>query len=202
MTFNKEIESCLEQIKSLEMSFQEVRESEILPLSFFSSNYDRLSVLKQYIHKIEEAQYLQMQEHLNKRNAETEQEELPRMIIPRLIEESMPEPNQEIIEEKSPETIITEVIEEKESVAVGLLGDKIAKTLYMDLKKSLSLNDYFRFQRELFAGNASLMETTLNHLNDLHSLPDAMTYLKTHLAWNWEDETVCAFIEILEKRFD
>ena len=175
MTFNKEIESCLEQVRNLEMSFQEARELEILPLSFFSSNYDRLSVLKQHVHKIEEVQCLQMQEHLNKRNAEEGQEE-------------------------SSEAI-TEVIEEKESAAVGFLSEKIAKTLSVDFKKSLSLNDYFRFQRELFTGNALLMDTTLNHLSDLNSLSDAMSYLKTHLAWNWEDETVCDFVEILEKRF-
>ena len=176
MTFNKEIEYCLEQIKSLEMSFQEVKESEILPLSFFSSNYDRLSILKEYIHKIEEAQYLQMQEHLNKKNAENEQE-------------------------KTSEITIVEEVDEKEPIAARFLGDKIAKTLHADLKKSLSLNDYFRFQRDLFMGNASLMETTLNHLSDLYSMQDAMNYLKTHLAWDWEDKTVCDFVEILEKRF-
>jgi len=201
MTFNKEIESCLEQIRDLEMSFREARESEILPLSFFSSNYDRLSVLKQYVHKIEEAQYLQMQEHLNKRSVEEEQEELSRMIIPKLIAEELPETTPAIMKEESSETIIVEVVEEKKSDAAGFLGDRIAKTLHTDLKKSLSLNDHFRFQRILFAGNTSLMDTTLNHLNDLCSLPDAISYLKTHLAWNWEDETVCDFVEILEKRF-
>ena len=175
MAFNREIESCLEQIRDLEKSFQDAIESEILPLSFFSSNYDRLSVLKQHLHKVEEVQYLQMQEHLQKKDAE-EVQEYPRIIAPELIEEAEP-------------------------AAVGFLGEKIAKTLYADIKKSLSLNDSFRFQRELFEGNASLMERTLDYLNDSHSMQDASVYLRTHLAWNWDDEIVCDFVKILEKRF-
>ena len=188
MTFKKEIEFCLEQIGNLEASFRGVKEQEIIPLSFFSSNYDRLSALKQCLHNIEEAQYLQMQEHLNKRDIEEEQGELSQMIVPQSVKAELPKANE-----------IENII--KEPVAAGFLGDKIAKTLYADIKKSLSLNDSFRFQRELFAGNLPLMETTLNHLNDFHSLPDAIAYLKTHLAWNWDDEIVCDFVKILEKRF-
>jgi hypothetical protein len=179
MAFNKEIESCLEQIKQLERAFQEAQEMEILPISFFSANYDRVNVLKRSIYEMEETQCLEMQNHLKEEKEEEEEEELP-------IAQAKPL----LVEEK-----------EKESAANGFLGDKIGKTLFTDLKKSLSLNDRFRFQRDIFAGNAYLMEETLDYLSDLHSLDESIGYLNAHFYMNWEDESVVAFREILEKRF-
>jgi hypothetical protein len=91
--------------------------------------------------------------------------------------------------------------EEKESLPVTFLGDKIIKTIYADLKKSLRLNDRFRFQRDLFGNDSEWMDKTLNDLNSLSSLQETANYLQEHFAWNPENESVIAFKEILEKRF-
>jgi hypothetical protein len=91
--------------------------------------------------------------------------------------------------------------EEKETPPVTFLGDKIIKTIYTDLKKSLSLNDRFRFQRDLFGNDTKLMDNTLDNLNDLSSLQETMDYLHNRFVWNEKDESVIAFKEILEKRF-
>jgi primosomal protein N'' len=73
--------------------------------------------------------------------------------------------------------------------------------MYADLKKSLSLNDRFRFQRNLFENNAGLMDKTLDELNNLSTLKETLDYLNSRFAWNWENEPAGAFKEILEKRF-
>jgi hypothetical protein len=97
----------------------------------------------------------------------------------------------------------TEISEkkEKELASPVFLGDRIIKTVYTDLKKSLSLNDRFRFQKDLFENNAVLMDKTLDDLNNLSSLPEMLDYLKNHFSWEWGNESVMAFKEILEKRF-
>jgi len=90
---------------------------------------------------------------------------------------------------------------EKEALSPVFLGDKISKTIYADLKKSMSLNDRFRFQRDLFENNAGLLDKVLDDLNNLSSLQETLDYLHSRFTWNWEDESVSAFKEIIEKRF-
>jgi hypothetical protein len=101
-----------------------------------------------------------------------------------------------------PEIQETEKIEEKGPLPITFLGDKIVKTIYADLKKSLSLNDRFRFQRDLFDNNIELMDNTLSDLNNFSSFQETMDYLQSYFAWNWEDESAQAFKELLEKRFN
>jgi predicted nucleic acid-binding Zn-ribbon protein len=91
--------------------------------------------------------------------------------------------------------------EEKELLPLTFLGDKITKSIYADLKKSLTLNDRFRFQKDLFGNDVRCMDNTLNDLNAFSSLKETTDYLRNRFAWNWEDESTLAFKEILEKRF-
>lgn len=69
------------------------------------------------------------------------------------------------------------------------------------LLKAFTLNDRFRFRRELFGGDEARMNKAINDLNDLHSYEDSVTYLNNELKWNIEDEAVADFIKLLEKRF-
>jgi uncharacterized coiled-coil protein SlyX len=89
----------------------------------------------------------------------------------------------------------------KETLPPVFLGDRITKTVYADLKKSLSLNDRFRFQRNLFENNAALMDKTLDDLNTFSSLQETLDYLNSRFSWDWKNEPTLAFNEILEKRF-
>ena len=75
------------------------------------------------------------------------------------------------------------------------------KKNFSDFRKAFSLNDRFRFRRELFGGDEARMNKVINDLNDLHSYEDSVTYLNNELKWNIEDEAVADFIKLLEKRF-
>ena len=77
----------------------------------------------------------------------------------------------------------------------------VGKEKFSDFRKAFSLNDRFRFRRELFGGDEARMNKVINDLNDLHSYEDSVTYLNNELKWNIEDEAVADFIKLLEKRF-
>lgn len=127
---------------------------------------------------------------------ETEQEvEEPEPVSPR--QDEVIEPVMEVTVTK--ETIVKETA--SVSVNPAFLADKITKKLYADLKKSLSLNDKFRFQRDLFKGNAVIMNDALEQLNAYTRLDEALQYLNSEFQWDWESESAQAFRELLERRF-
>ena len=70
-----------------------------------------------------------------------------------------------------------------------------------DFRKAFSLNDRFRFRRELFGGNEEQMNQVISDLNGLHSLNESLAYLQNRLQWNPDEAAVADFIHLLEKRF-
>ena len=81
------------------------------------------------------------------------------------------------------------------------LNEVIQKTFLADFRKAFSLNDRFRFRRELFGGDEGRMNEAISDLNELQSFEESITYLDKKLKWNVEDEAVADFIKLLEKRF-
>ena len=81
------------------------------------------------------------------------------------------------------------------------LNDLLEKKNLSDFKKAFSLNDRFRFKRELFGGNEELMNETISTLNLLQSYNDSIAYIQEHFQWNQEDSATIDFIKLLEKRF-
>jgi hypothetical protein len=185
MTLRKEIERYLILIQTLESSFQIAKELKRLPLSFFSATRDHLDLLKEELSRIEE---LQSQTFIPEKE-----------IIPDEIEGN----NSEEPIEQEENVIVEELLLEEEIIVEEtiILADEIEKKIHPDFRSSLTLNDRFRFQRNLFNGNVELMTQTLNELNDFNSMDEALSYLSS-FDWDWEDESVQAFREILEKRFD
>lgn len=100
--------------------------------------------------------------------------------------------------EKPAEPLHKPVITEKQGV---FLSDLLEKKNLSDFRKAFSLNDRFRFRRELFGGNEEKMNKAITDLNDIHTYEESVTYLNNELNWNIEDEAVADFIKLLEKRF-
>ncbi|WP_075558943.1 hypothetical protein [Parabacteroides timonensis] len=123
-------------------------------------------------------------------------------------EASIPEPAVTVQPEPVPAPVVepkakTEVLHksvttEKQGV---FLSDILEKKNLSDFRKAFSLNDRFRFRRELFGGNEEKMNKAITDLNDIHSYEESVTYLNNELKWNIEDEAVADFIKLLEKRF-
>ncbi len=212
MLFKEELEQQLEQIQILTESFRKVREMEIIPLSFFSSSYDILKQLTNGVHHIETMQLQLMKEHLEKSEVvlvEPEAVPVKKEIQNTIIQEPNGQNPVPEIQEPEPEMPVHPVIEAtrqepvpvKEPISSGFLGDKIGKQLFADFRQSLSLNDRFRFQRDLFGGNAMAMNAALDQINGFNTLPEAFDFLDNLFHWDWEQESAAAFKELLEKRF-
>lgn len=100
--------------------------------------------------------------------------------------------------EKPAEVHHNSLTTEKQGV---FLSDLLEKKNLSDFRKAFSLNDRFRFRRELFGGDEEKMNKAITDLNDIHSYEESVTYLNNELKWNIEDEAVADFIKLLEKRF-
>ena len=70
-----------------------------------------------------------------------------------------------------------------------------------DLWKSLTINDRFRFRRELFAGDDAAMSEAINRLSQMDSLSEADAYLST-MPWESDSEAVGEFMTILSNHFN
>ncbi len=83
------------------------------------------------------------------------------------------------------------------------LNDAIqAPPALLDLKRGISLNDRFLFQRELFNNSRSEMDSVVEALNKLGSFDEAENYLKNEKNWNFENQTVKEFLLIIKKGFE
>ena len=74
-------------------------------------------------------------------------------------------------------------------------------TAVEDIRQAISLGDRFLFQRELFAGNGELMQKTLDEINSLNSLSEAMDYVLNNFEWDKESTAVQLFENVLKRRF-
>lgn len=70
-----------------------------------------------------------------------------------------------------------------------------------DLRHAISLNDSFRFTRELFNGDTACMDEVVRQLGETSSLDEAMTLFMSTVQPNEENEAVADFIELLKKYF-
>jgi hypothetical protein len=81
------------------------------------------------------------------------------------------------------------------------LNDLIEKKKLSDLRKAFSLNDRFRYRRDLFGGNEEVMNKVITILNNKESLKESLVFLEEKLHWDFSNPTVKDFVKILEIRF-
>lgn len=100
-----------------------------------------------------------------------------------------------IVEEPVVETVVKE--EEPKSAVLG----EILK-LSAGLRHAISLNDSFRFSRELFGGNTDLMNRVIEQISVMSSYKTAVAFLSSKVELNEEKEAVNDFLELLKKYFN
>ncbi len=81
------------------------------------------------------------------------------------------------------------------------VDEKLQRTLSKDIRKAFSVNDRFRFQRELFAGSASAMNTAIEHIEMMSSYGNAELYFFSQLHWDRDNEVVQDFMNIVRNHF-
>lgn len=212
MLFQKEFDELHKHLENLNRSADEVKNLDLIPLSFFSSSIDSLKNLKSLIYEIEIRQFQLMEQHLKKTEADimsmdfdesdqspSEKIEVPKeAFLPKEEFETQKEENNLIQKTSESKAFVASAIEQEHKPA---LADSISKKIFPDIKKSLSLNDKFMFQRDLFNGDNEAMNIVLDRLNSHESLNDAIRFINSTCSISWDSEAGVLFRDLLEKRF-
>ena len=90
-----------------------------------------------------------------------------------------------------------ETPEPQKPVQASLFGAPVT-----DIRHAISLGDRFLFQRELFAGKGELMQKTIDKLNGLNSLGEALSYINDNFSWDKDSSTYELFVNVLRRRFN
>ena len=191
---NKEkIDYLLIDIRELEKLVAGMRDAEIYPASFFNQTFQLTHKVLKELHTLEEFQLEALRKQM---------EEHQRLIDSIPVSKPLQMPEEKIVQETIPlkeiEIPHKTILADKSSIS---LNDILEKKNLSDFRKAFSLNDRFRFRRELFGGNEEKMNKAIADLNDLSSYEESVTYLNKVLNWNIEDASVADFIKLLEKRF-
>ncbi len=137
-----------------------------------------------------------------------------------VVEETVVKENETIAQEKdasviiqSPEPVIEAAAEEEEPVIEeapviikkeepknAVLGESIK--LAAGLRHSISLNDSFRFSRELFKGDTDLMNRVIEQISVMGSYKTAVAFLSSKVEIDEEKDAVVDFLELLKKYFN
>lgn len=81
------------------------------------------------------------------------------------------------------------------------LDEKLQRNLSKDLRAAFSLNDMFRFRRELFGNNAAEMTDAIHLVEAMQSYAEAEDYFYGDLGWDKESEEVKEFMTIIRNHF-
>lgn len=119
----------------------------------------------------------------------------------------------EIIEEDNPIEVIDdnlEIIEveneielepEVEPHEIITVEEKLARQNSRDLKQAFTLNDRYRFRRELFGNSDTEFIDMINLVSAMASLSEAEDYFYGDLEWDLENEEVKDFMNIIAHYF-
>ncbi|MDE5734792.1 MAG: hypothetical protein K2H83_06585 [Duncaniella sp.] len=81
------------------------------------------------------------------------------------------------------------------------LDERIARERARDIKKAFTINDKFRFRRELFHDSQEEFDETLDIISGMASFGEAEEYFYDDLCWNPSDTEVMAFMETVSRHF-
>lgn len=84
--------------------------------------------------------------------------------------------------------------------SVVILGERIKTAV--ELSRSISLNDSFRFSRELFDGDAEQMNRVLQQIGEMSTYSAAVSFLTSKVKVSEENEAMADLLELLKKHFN
>lgn len=93
-----------------------------------------------------------------------------------------------------------ETVVKEEEPKSAVLGESLK--LSAGLRHAISLNDSFRFSRELFGGDTDLMNRVIEQISVMSSYKTAVAFLSSKVELNEEKEAVNDFLELLKKFFN
>ncbi|MDE6642945.1 MAG: hypothetical protein K2K27_02475 [Muribaculaceae bacterium] len=122
------------------------------------------------------------------------------------IEPALPEgePNQtEQIEPEQPKQVEeTKVQTPTEPESQISLDQKLSRKISKNFRQAISLNDKFRFRRELFGNSSQQYDAALDLIGEMSSFEEARDYFLDNYGWDADNDDVKSFFEILSNHFN
>jgi len=69
-----------------------------------------------------------------------------------------------------------------------------------DIAAAIGINEKFRYIRELFDGNSTLYNKTIDSLNTVESEADAITYLQKNFSWDMEEKLAKRLLDLTRRK--
>ena len=182
-------EMILEKIDSLKAGI-DIRESEAAPVA--EETGEEPAVMTEIIVEKEEPVIFEQETP----EEETGEEELV------ALEETVPA--EEVTLASEPATSVEqaapaeEPVTEAAPVAELRLDEKLARQNSRDLRKAFSLNDRFRFRRELFGNSDERMNEALHAVESMATIDEAHDYFYNFLGLDKTSTDVADFIAVIE----
>lgn len=82
------------------------------------------------------------------------------------------------------------------------VDEMLSRRTAVDLRKAFTLNDKYRFRRELFGNSDAAMTDALNVIAAMHSVAEAEEYLYGDLGWDELQPDVKDFMAVVKSHFD
>ena len=115
------------------------------------------------------------------------------------------EPESEPVEAPTPEEVEPEAESEEFEPDPDdqplTLDEALHRDMTKDLRQAFSLNDRYRYRRELFGNSDSVMNETLNLIEAMHSFDEAEDYFYNDLQWEHDSPEVADFMVIIKNHF-
>jgi len=192
MADKEKLETLTAHISRLLALTDEIRELDIYPVSFFSRAYDLAGKINESLKDIEAAQIEQFEQQIR---AHREQ-------IGTIVPPPVPPPPLPVTDTETPPTTQPSTVTPAVEKPLPTPPPPPNVTPRHTTPLTITLNDRFRFKRELFDGDETLMNTTIAELNSLGDYSRSLVYLKKHFTWNVdENETAADFLSLIEKCF-
>ncbi|MDE7092715.1 MAG: hypothetical protein K2O43_04750, partial [Muribaculaceae bacterium] len=113
-------------------------------------------------------------------------------------------PNQtEQIEPEQPKQVEeTKVQTPTEPESQISLDQKLSRKISKNFRQAISLNDKFRFRRELFGNSSQQYDAALDLIGEMSSFEEARDYFLDNYGWDADNDDVKSFFEILSNHFN
>ncbi len=212
------MEQLLHAVRQLEEKVSRACENETVSFSFFNESFDRLQHISRLLQQLQSMQIDELKQQMQRLV-----DVLSERTVPETKEADAVETREEKVSPERKERVelpgyrnprLNESIHANDSKAVqestlkeeapGItsLNDVIqAPPSLLDLKRGISLNDRFLFQRELFHNNREEMNGVMIRLGAFESYEKAEEYLRARMDWDFDQPVVQDFLRLIKKGF-
>ncbi|MDO4703310.1 hypothetical protein [Tannerella sp.] len=211
MTDKEQLAQLTSYLRRLTELTEQMRETAIYPVSFFNEAFDLTNRVREQFHSIEVAQIELFDRQIREHQAQISSVERP-IGRPAAATAEAVHPPVPAADEVPPvpsaapasvsrNTALPAASPSFRDKTEPSLNDKMEKTKLTDLRKAFTLNDRFRFCRELFGGDEQRMNRVVGELNETYSYEESLAHLKSVTDWDFENDSVLDFLKLVERRF-